>query len=168
MRPQHRSSHSHSVCSPYDSTSSQHRTAGRTIRPRSVLLTFHSSCHVDVHTNCHMIHTNHIQQDCTMRTSEQKQNKGLDTESGVQQVHAKPHTLSLSLSYSLSYSLSLSLTLSYSLLLSPTLSISYPLIYSLLLSLSLFFSLSLSLSLSLIYSLSLSCSLSLSYSPRLL
>ena len=42
-----------------------------------------------------MIHTNYIQQHCTMRTSDQKQTKGLDTESGVQQVLAKPLSLSL-------------------------------------------------------------------------
>ena len=59
-----------------------------------------------------MIHINHIQQGCTTRTSEQKQNKGLDTESGVQQVLAKPPSLSL---YSLSTLYSLLFTL-YSLL----------------------------------------------------
>ena len=50
-----------------------------------MLQTFHPSCHVDVLTSCHVIPANHIQQHCTMRTSDQKQNKGLDTESGVQQ-----------------------------------------------------------------------------------
>ena len=42
------------------------RFAGRTIRPRSVLLTFHPSCHVNFHTSCHMIQTNHIQEHSTM------------------------------------------------------------------------------------------------------
>ena len=47
-----------------------------------------------------------------MRTSDQKQNKGLDTESGAQQVLAKPLSLSLSLSLSLLLPLTLSLLLS--------------------------------------------------------
>ena len=58
--PRRRSRHSHSVCNLYDSTSFQCCTSGRTTRPRSVLPTSHPSCHVDVHTICHMIHTNHI------------------------------------------------------------------------------------------------------------
>ena len=63
---------------------------GRTIRPRSVPLIFHTNYHINIHTNCHMIQTNQILQHCTMRTSDQKENKGFDTESGVQQVLAKP------------------------------------------------------------------------------
>ena len=98
--PRRRSRHSHSVCNLYDSSRFQCRTSGRTTRHRSVLPTFHPSCHVDVHTSCHLIHTHHIQEDRTMRTSEQKQNKGLDTESRVQQVLAKPLSLTLSLSLS--------------------------------------------------------------------
>ena len=74
------------------------------MRPRSVPRIFHLSCHVDVHTTCHMIQTNLFQQHCTMRTSDQKQNKRFDTESGVRQVLAKPHTLSLSRTLSLTHS----------------------------------------------------------------
>ena len=53
-------------------------------------------CHVDIHSSCDTIQTNHIQQHCTMRTSNQKQNKGYEAESGVQQV-LPTHFLTLSL-----------------------------------------------------------------------
>ena len=52
-------------------------TSHKNIRPRN----FHSICHVDVRTSCHVISTNHIQH-CTMRASRQCHN-WLDTERGV-------------------------------------------------------------------------------------
>ena len=97
------------------------------MRPRSVLLTFHPSCHVDVHTTCHMVQTNLFKQHCTMKTADQKQNKRFDTESGVQQVLAKPHTHFLSYTHSLTHSRtnSITLSLSYTLSLSLTISLSF-------------------------------------------
>ena len=111
--------------------------------PSTVLLAEPSDITSTSIPTSHTIHTNHIQQHCTMRTSDQRQTKGLDTESGVQQVlakplfleplslssslslslslhsqchyHCHPHPLSLSLSYSLSLLLSLSHSLSFSL-----------------------------------------------------